>query len=894
MASSVRVPIKEVAAVSSGHDDKTEETNDSAAPIDAQPEVASVTEAKPQLPDDELSGQADLDERLARPVLEGTSGIESAQVWISAFLVLVVALIAYSNSFSLPIHYADREAVFMNPGAQSVAMAPIGARATGIPLLPMLTIALSWWFAPGSLGFFHAINVALHALNGVLVYLLARRLLRIGKTPDPEEGGFQLSEPIAMLGGLIVAVHPLATESVNLVIGRGAILCATFTLSAVILVLRAADKEDGIGVGSLIGAGICFGLAWACDVAALFVPAFMLIADWIANGSAVRKHLAIHAAFWGIAIALGAWWMTVSNLDKSPYAVLDPAVIVAPPVKATAFSRGMLLVATPVGLNIDHDLPPAGGFLNPDEPGSNPFLTATTGIGLGLIALILIAARSPAGLALAWFLLALLPAAYFVPPNLRFNERALYLAIVSAGLAMPWIVSKVVSKKSTAVAGGIAAVVLLLAAAAGTFTRNTTWQDEYALWEDAQQKSPGAPDPIVRLGTLHFDLAQNMLGEAEQLARNNDRPAAIKRRDEALAEFGAAMNSLQQAVGLKPDDANLRAELGITFAYLNRRDDAIKTLTEAIRLNPALQEPTLRLATLYAANPNDPMGGEDRQKALDYFARAARLGRLTPDAAANYAAILARNGNVLAAGQVLAPYVTAEDTQTPANAVFQQLRPLIEAARDAAQKAQKAEKENPSSPEAVKSRIHAMLASGEMLQAFYHLERYLQLHADDAEGWLLMGTTCARAGQHETFVKEYAATAPAAIEGAQPIWTQLVRQCAEQGSWAAARAYIEYAATQSDAYAKPLYRLGELAKELKQPAIAATVLDEYVKTNADDPAPWLLLCDIAIEANNMAQARRCLDEAERLGADPAAVAPRREKAGVTPESEKQKPRSVLQ
>lgn len=880
--------------MSFGHDEKTEETIDSATPIDAQAEDTARAEANPRLPDDELSGQADLDERLAKPVLEGTSGIESAQVWISAFLVLVVALIAYSNSFSIPVHYADRETVFMNPGAQTVAMAPIGARATGIPLLPMLTIALNWWFAPGSMAFFHAINVALHALNGVLVYLLARRLLRLGRTPDPEEGGFQLSEPIAMLGGLIVALHPLATESVNLVIGRGALLCATFTLSAVILVLRAADKEDGIAIGSLIGAGICFALAWACDVAALFVPAFMLIADWIVNGGNVRKHLAIHAAFWGIAIVLGAWWMTVSNLEKSPYAVLDPAVMVAPPVKATAFSRGMSLVAIPAGLNIDHDLPPAGGYLNPDEPGSNPFLTATTGIGLGLVALILIAVRSPAGLALAWYLLALLPAAYFIPPHLHFNERALYLALVSVGIALPWIVSKVVAKKSTAVIGGIAAAVLLLATAAGTFMRNTTWQDEYALWEDAESKSPGAPEPIIRLGTLHADAARNMLAEADQLARNNERPAAIKRREEALAEFGAAMNYFQQAVQFKQDDAILRVELGTTFAYLNRRDDAIKALTEAVRLNPALQEATLRLATLHATDPNDPVNAIGNQKALDFFARAARLGRLTPEAATSYAALLARNGNILAAGQVLAPYVTADNAETPANAAFLQLRPMFESARDAEQKAQQAEKENPSSPETVKARIRALLASGEMLPAFYHLERYLQLHGDDAEAWLLMGTTCARSGKHDTFVKEYAASAPAAKEGEQPIWTQLVRLSAEQGRWAAARAYSEHAATQSDAFAKPLYRLGELAIELKQPAIAATVLDEYIKANDADPAPWLLLCDIAIEMNSMPQARRCLDEAERLGAEPAAVAPRREKVGVTPESEKLKPRSVLQ
>jgi tetratricopeptide (TPR) repeat protein len=423
--------------------------------------------------------------------------------------------------------------------------------------------------------------------------------------------------------------------------------------------------------------------------------------------------------------------------------------------------------------------------------------------------------------------------------------------------------------------------------------RNTVWQDEQAIWEDAALKSPGAPEPFIRLGTMHHDAGQRAIDESAQLARNDRRPAAMAQREVAISELGKAMSFLQQAVEMKPDDARLRATLGNTLAVINKQDEAIAMLTEALRLDPSLQDCTLQLGSLYAADPADPVNTEGKQKALDYFERAARLGPLKPEAAANYSVMLARAGNVGGAAQVIAPYASSAEPNSAPAAVLQQLKPLVEAARNIEQKAQEAEKTNPGTPETIKLRVQALLANGQNLAAFYQLERYLQLHPDDAEAWLMMGTTRARVDGPDAFVKEFASP-PAIKEGDTPLWTQLVRRCAEQGRWSAARAYLEFAATQSDAFAKPLLRLGELAIELKQPAVAATMLDEAAKADDKDPAPWLLLSDIAIEAKSLPLARRSLDEAERRGADPAAVAPRREKAGTTPEEEKQKPRTILQ
>ncbi|MBM3290582.1 MAG: hypothetical protein FJY92_10560, partial [Candidatus Hydrogenedentes bacterium] len=375
--------------MSSGHDDTSKEDLP-----DGASETAPVDSSAPNL---ELTGQADLDEKLVKPVFDGSTGIETAQVWIGAFLIAVAGLIAYSNSFALPMHYPDRQVLLDAPGGLSVVTAPAAAKASGVALLPMVTLALNMWLGVGAL--FHAVNVALHVINGVLVYFLARRLLGLNKPRDPAHTGPELSEPVAMLGGLLMALHPLATESVNLAIGRAPLLGATFSIGAVLLVLRAADRAEGRHIGALLGAGVCLAVGYACDVAALFVPAFALAADWVANGGGIARRAPAHAALWAMTIALGVWGLTAARTDQDPYAVFEPEVMVAPPVKAAAYSTGLTLAVNPIALSIEHDLPPSG-FFDAQAPGANPVLTSTTAIGFGLIALILIGARSAGGLGL--------------------------------------------------------------------------------------------------------------------------------------------------------------------------------------------------------------------------------------------------------------------------------------------------------------------------------------------------------------------------------------------------------------------------------------------------------------------------------------------------------------
>ncbi len=57
--------------------------------------------------EDESSGNAALDKRLAMGVRKGDAGTERAQVWISTFLIAALGFIVYLGSFSIPFQGED-------------------------------------------------------------------------------------------------------------------------------------------------------------------------------------------------------------------------------------------------------------------------------------------------------------------------------------------------------------------------------------------------------------------------------------------------------------------------------------------------------------------------------------------------------------------------------------------------------------------------------------------------------------------------------------------------------------------------------------------------------------------------------------------------------------------
>jgi hypothetical protein len=309
-----------------------------------------------------------------------------------------------------------------------------------------------------SLAGYHAVNLLLHCLNVVLVFLLALRLSNRSLT-------------VAASMAAIWAVHPVLTESVTNLAGRpdllaGACVLAGFwfyldkrwvALGAVTLV-GAFSKESAVTLlGIIVVYEVCFGnwrnLLW--PVVAMLIPIQVML------------YLRAGALFAGQPAEFPFWDNPIAGADflTGRLTALD------------VLGRYIGLLFWPARLSSDYSwaqIRPAASML-------------------GVIVLLAI----PAALYLAWrrhrmafFLLASALIAMLPSSNLLFPigtimaERFLYLPAIAFAAGIAALLSRV-----PRFAPAIAAVIVV-ALSARTFARNSDWQSDLTLGKATVQTAP--------------------------------------------------------------------------------------------------------------------------------------------------------------------------------------------------------------------------------------------------------------------------------------------------------------------------------------------------------------------------------------------------------------------
>lgn len=84
-------------------------------------------------------------------------------------------------------------------------------------------------------GFMHLENIALHAANVLLVFLIAGRIFA-------DEGSRKFYLPL--LGSLLFALHPINAEAVNWISGRYDLLAASFVLGSTLLIQKGVEARN--------------------------------------------------------------------------------------------------------------------------------------------------------------------------------------------------------------------------------------------------------------------------------------------------------------------------------------------------------------------------------------------------------------------------------------------------------------------------------------------------------------------------------------------------------------------------------------------------------------------------------------------------------------------------
>ena len=160
--------------------------------------------------------------------------------WWMLLLIALLAGGAYANSLYNNFAFDDLAIVKNNPHVVEFQWTTIWTdnywpKTEGIQPDALYRPLTLWSYIANQVfsanpGPFHFVNVALHTLISVLVSLLAWRLLG--------------NRIVALVAGILFAVHPLHTEVVSNTVGRAELLAALWSLLALVIFLQDRPLQE--------------------------------------------------------------------------------------------------------------------------------------------------------------------------------------------------------------------------------------------------------------------------------------------------------------------------------------------------------------------------------------------------------------------------------------------------------------------------------------------------------------------------------------------------------------------------------------------------------------------------------------------------------------------------
>ena len=159
---------------------------------------------------------------------------------IAFFIIAILVLLTYSNTFYASFHFDDNPAIVDNYAIKVVNSENISRLLSINRPVVNLTLMLNYRLGGLNVVGWHIFNIACHILNSFLVYLL---ILWTLKTPPLETRYGGRARWMALFGALLFGVHPVQTESVTYIISRSELVTTFFYLGTFLLFIQGVQKK---------------------------------------------------------------------------------------------------------------------------------------------------------------------------------------------------------------------------------------------------------------------------------------------------------------------------------------------------------------------------------------------------------------------------------------------------------------------------------------------------------------------------------------------------------------------------------------------------------------------------------------------------------------------------
>ena len=529
-------------------------------------------------------------------------------------LLLLLCLI-YSNTLSSPFVFDDSR-ITINTDLHRAGPALWDQVRAGFATLPKtrpvadLTLLLNYHLHGLQVTGYHLVNILIHLMTTVVLYLFVRTLLDLSGQDNREgEAGRGW---LALATAAIWAVNPLQSQSVTYIIQRMNSLAALFMLLSLFLYCRARLTAARPRKGLLFTLSALAGLlALGSKEIAATLPVLLFLLEWyfFQDRSLTWLKKRLGWILTGIALLVG---VTFLFLGPSPleailadYGVRDFTMTerLLTESRVVLYYLGLFLLPLPSRLNLDHDFPLSLSLVEP----------ITTLISLvvitGLLGLAVRSARRWPLLSfcILWYFINLGIESTFIGLEILFEHR-LYLPSMLLVLLLLTFLFGVVTKPHFRLLAVCLVVVLF---SFWTYERNKAWQSELSLWQDCAAKSPAKARPQKLAGNALMDLGRSR---------------------EALAYY-------EEALALAPEDMANHNNMAVALVYLGRLPEARLILDKAVVIEPAnsLTHTNLGNILLTQGHP---------EEALAHYRKAIQLNPDDPDNYTNLGVGLARQGRL--------------------------------------------------------------------------------------------------------------------------------------------------------------------------------------------------------------------------------------------------------
>lgn len=530
---------------------------------------------------------------------------------------------------------------------------------------------LLWGLRPSG---YHLTNIALHAANVALVYLVARRLFRKVWSRAAPGSGNSL-RVAAALTALVFGVHPLRVESVAWITERRDLLCGLFYLLAVLMYLRACEAESGDGRpwGKFYwGALGSFGLALLSKSMAVTLPAVLLVLDvyplgrlrpgvhgWLTPGPWRIWREKLPFVLMGAALSAVAFRALLGGAGATSWGHLGLWERVA----VSAYSVAFYLRKTLLPL----ELSPLYELSLPVRIFDRRFILSGMAVLLITLAAVALRRRWP-GFLTVWtcYVVMLLPVVGIFHNGYQIAaDRYSYLpgvgwALLAGGavVAASWEFRSVrTGRRALAIAVAFLVPAASVALVPATWGQVKIWRDDETLWSHAVRFDPASAIALSNLGAalraqgrldeavehsrralllkpdlpeanLNLALArggQGRVAEAEGYFRRvlELRPRSVPAHSglgsilEAQGRLDEAFVHFHLALKIDPRSAGAHNDLGVALARSGRVADALAEFSEAVRIDPSFARAQNNLGLALAQTGR-------LTEALDHFRAAVR------------------------------------------------------------------------------------------------------------------------------------------------------------------------------------------------------------------------------------------------------------------------------